>query len=537
MKNSKYMFGLIFCMLAFFTSCDDENYEFGDLQAPSNVQITAEVVGADADNPYGDGSGQVNFKASADHVITYKYIYEGAGSMAPNGEMQYNFGKTGVFTYTVTVEAIGKGGLSSTASTQVEVLALYAPPADLITDLTGDGSKSWRVKAETAGHFGVGPPDETSPIWWSAAPYDKEGLGAYDDVITFNVDGTVNYKTNGTMYGQSGPLDSDFGIANQTPNGDGEYVNYPVDDFNDTWSLSAPGGQETLTFADKGYHGFYVGGSHSYAIISRTSTDLVLRTVGADSNGWFVILTSEEESPSPEDPDYTNLIWEDNFDETGAPDPTKWGYNIGTGDNGWGNNELQYYTDRADNVIVEDGLLKITAKKETYQGANYTSARLKTQDLFEFTYGRIDVRAKLAGGTGTWPAIWTLGANIDTEGWPKCGEIDIMEYSGHTPGQVSSAIHTPSSYGDTVNYKATSIENETSEFHVYSLIWSENQLSFLIDDVKFYSYNPTLTEDTWPFSKDQFIILNVAMGGTLGGDVDPEFTTSTMEIDYVKVFQ
>ena len=222
----------------------------------------------------------------------------------------------------------------------------------------------------------------------------------------------------------------------------------------------------------------------------------------------------------------------------GAPSEENWNYDIGRGSNGWGNNEAQYYTDRADNVIVEDGLLKITAKKESFEGADYTSARLLTQDKFEFTYGRVDVKAKLAGGGGTWPAIWMLGANFQTVGWPRCGEIDIMEYVGNNPGKVQSAIHTPSSSGATVNVKSTEIENETTDFHVYSTIWTEDEIKFLVDDELFYTYRPEEKNDqTWPFDLDQFLILNVAMGGTLGGTIDPDFTESTMEIDYVRVYQ
>ena len=189
-------------------------------------------------------------------------------------------------------------------------------------------------------------------------------------------------------------------------------------------------------------------------------------------------------------------------------------------------------------MIVEDGLLKITAKKEDYEGAEYTSARLLTMDKFEFTYGRVDVRAKLPGGGGTWPAIWMLGANFQTVGWPRCGEIDIMEYVGNDPGRVQSAIHTPSSSGATVNLGSTEIQDETTEFHVYSAIWTEDEIKFLVDDVEFYTYRPDVkNEQTWPFDLDQFLILNVAMGGTLGGNIDPDFTESTMEIDYVRVYQ
>lgn len=233
------------------------------------------------------------------------------------------------------------------------------------------------------------------------------------------------------------------------------------------------------------------------------------------------------------------LIWSDEFDSTGAPDASKWGYDIGNGNNGWGNGEKQYYTNRTDNVKVENGILKIIAKKETYQGFEYTSTRLLTKGKFDFTYGRIDVRAKLPTGTGTWPAIWMLGANIDTVGWPACGEIDIMEHWGHNPTKISSATHTPSCSGGcpSTSVGETTITNYATEYHVYSLEWTENELSFYIDNVYKYSYKPTVkNSSTWPYYAPQFLILNVAMGGSWF-TIDPNFTESIMEIDYVRVYQ
>lgn len=233
------------------------------------------------------------------------------------------------------------------------------------------------------------------------------------------------------------------------------------------------------------------------------------------------------------------LIWSDEFNTNGAPDATKWGYNIGNGDNGWGNGEKQYYTNRTDNVKVENGFLKIIAKKESYQGFQYTSTRLLTKGKFDFTYGRVDVRAKLPKGTGTWPAIWMLGANIDTAGWPACGEIDIMEHWGHNPTKISSATHTPSCSGGCANTTVgeTTINDYDTAFHVYSIEWTANELKFLVDDVYKYSYKPSvINSSTWPFKAPQFLILNVAMGGSWF-TIDPNFTESVMEIDYVRVYQ
>jgi hypothetical protein len=294
MKNIKYIIGLFLSLTLVFSGCEKVDKEFGDIVAPSNIQLTAEIVGQDATNPYGDGSGTVTFTASAQNVITYKFVYDGVENMSPTGTKTYNFGKTGIFKYTVTAVAIGTAGVTSSASIEVEVLALYAPPADLLTMLTADDTRTWRIKAEAGGHFGVGPVDADSPIWWGANPYDKDGLGAYDDRIVFNVDGTLTYITNGDIYGKADPLSADFdGDQGLTPNGDAEFVNYPAVDFTDSWSLSAPGGVETLTFASKGFHGFYVGGDHSYVILSRSANEMSLRTVGADGLGWFGILIAD----------------------------------------------------------------------------------------------------------------------------------------------------------------------------------------------------------------------------------------------------
>lgn len=230
------------------------------------------------------------------------------------------------------------------------------------------------------------------------------------------------------------------------------------------------------------------------------------------------------------------LVFADEFNGEGSPDNSKWVFEIGN--SGWGNNEVQYYTNRTENAKMEDGVLKITAQKENYEGAPYTSARLKTQGKFEFTYGKVEVRAKLPNGGGTWPAIWMLGSNINTVGWPAGGEIDIMEHVGNNPGHVISAIHTPSSHGNTQNVTTKEVPDATSEFHVYGLEWDETKLQISIDGVVHYTYNPaTKNENTWPFNKNQFLLLNIAVGGTLGGDIDPEFTSGTMEIDYVRVYK
>ena len=238
------------------------------------------------------------------------------------------------------------------------------------------------------------------------------------------------------------------------------------------------------------------------------------------------------------------LVFSDEFDVEGAVDSTKWLFETVPPNNGsWWNGEHQHYTNRLDNAYVSEGTLKIVAKKEqyTFEGStkNYTSARLNSK--FNFTYGRIDIKAKLPEGEGTWPAIWTLGSNHSTVGWPACGEIDIMEHWGHKPTVVSSAIHTVACSGvsNCVEHKVgeRKVSDYATNFHIYSAEWTPKTIKFYLDNQFLYEYKPkSKTADNWPFTKNQFILLNVAMGGDWFG-IDPNFSQSTMEIDYVRVYQ
>jgi beta-glucanase (GH16 family) len=182
--------------------------------------------------------------------------------------------------------------------------------------------------------------------------------------------------------------------------------------------------------------------------------------------------------------------------------------------------------------------LKITARNETYGGSDYTSARIKTEGLFSFQYGRIDIRTKVPGGEGIWPANWMLGDNFSSVGWPGCGEIDIMEYRGASPSIIHGAIHTPSSFGGTVNTGTTIVPTAETDFHVYSVEWDESRIRFMVDYETFYVYEPAdYNSGTWPFDAPQFILLNVAVGGSFGGPVNNSIFPQTMEVDYVRVFQ
>jgi beta-glucanase (GH16 family) len=252
---------------------------------------------------------------------------------------------------------------------------------------------------------------------------------------------------------------------------------------------------------------------------------------------------------------YNDLVWSDEFETNGAINSNNWFHQTKLPAGGsWYNNEVQHYTNLLTNSFVDAGSLKIVAKKENFtdQGVTkqYTSARLNSK--FAFKYGRIDVRAKVPKEAGTWPAIWMLGKNINEDGgyfdgtygtsnWPACGEIDIMEH-GITRSQpanyIQSAMHTPSSYGGTTNIGGTvANSNIDSNYHIYSMNWSPNQISFLLDNVIYYKYNPSVKDaNTWPFDKEQYLLLNIAMGG-VAGPIAADFVESAMVIDYVRVYQ
>ncbi len=235
------------------------------------------------------------------------------------------------------------------------------------------------------------------------------------------------------------------------------------------------------------------------------------------------------------------LSWSDEFNKSGLPDSSKWSYN--TGGHGWGNNELQYYTENDTlNAKVEAGVLKIIARKQIRENRQYTSARLITKNKAEFTYGKIEVSAKLPAGRGTWPAIWMLGKNRTEVGWPLCGEIDIMEHVGFNKDSVFGTIHTEA-YNHmkrTQKGKGIFISNPYSEFHKYSIEWSPEKIDFMVDG-KVYNtiLNEHLTEKEWPFDQPFYLILNIAVGGSWGGQkgIDENIFPAVMEIDYVRVFQ
>ena len=235
------------------------------------------------------------------------------------------------------------------------------------------------------------------------------------------------------------------------------------------------------------------------------------------------------------------LVWADEFDQDGLPDSTRWSYNVGGG--GWGNSELQYYTDkRMENARVEDGKLIIEAIKESYQGSAYTSARLVSKLKGDWLNCTVEARAKLPGGKGTWAAIWMLSTDQSYGSWPASGEIDIMEYVGYDVGKIYGTIHTKA-YNHTLGTQKggnTTLTDETDTFHVYKMTWTQEKIEFYVDNTKYYTFNnPHIDYTTWPFDKRFHLIMNLAVGGSWGGSqgVDPTAFPARMEVDYVRVYQ
>lgn len=292
----------------------------------------------------------------------------------------------------------------------------------------------------------------------------------------------------------------------------------------------------------------------SQAPTNRTDFNKVVLQVNGEDNHDHVVAYLDDflydgtVGSSTTETVFDHLVWSDEFDGTGAINSEKWFHQTQLPSGGsWYNGEIQHYTNRQENTYLDNGSLHLVAKKESFtdQGhtKQYTSARLNSK--FAFTYGRVEVRAKLPTGSGTWPAIWMLGKNIietgaywtstyGTTSWPACGEIDIMEHWGRNQNYIQSAMHTPSSFGNTTNHGGKVVSTASTQFHVYALEWSSERMIFSVDGTVYYTYEPVVKDaTTWPFNADQYLLLNIAIEPS----IDPTFTQSTMEIDYVRVYQ
>ena len=249
----------------------------------------------------------------------------------------------------------------------------------------------------------------------------------------------------------------------------------------------------------------------------------------------------KEEKPVDKKWTFENTpFWNDEFTNSGAPLASNWDYD--TGGSGWGNNELEYYTNTSNNASVANGILSITAKKEDFGGKNYTSARMVTKGKLDVLYGRFEIKAKLPSGRGTWPAIWMLPTDRAYGDWPKSGEIDIMEHVGYDQNVVHFTTHTEAYYFKINTQKSAikTIETASTEFHIYRVDWTPFAIRGYFDDVQVFEFpNQGTGYKTWPFDKRFHLLLNLAVGGDWGGakGVDDSIFPQKLEVDYVRYYK
>jgi len=301
MSKIKNIYLVLFSLTIAFLGCQDEGYTFGEIIAPSNIQISSEIVGADAANPNGDGTGVVNFTTYADNAVSYKYIVNGSQTLSLSGNATINFSTLGLNAYTVTVVVSGTAGVTSSESVSISVLSTYAPPASLITKLYGydaanpdaESAQTWKIQSAKPKHFGLGPVGGvTQAEWYGAGPNEKDGVGMYDDRFTFSSDGTYTHITNGTVLGRNPYIVNDLGATSVAPNG-ADIENYEYADYASNWMLTAPAGVETISLSGNAFIAYYTGGNHQYQIFDRgTPGELILKTTdeNAEFDWWFTLV-------------------------------------------------------------------------------------------------------------------------------------------------------------------------------------------------------------------------------------------------------
>jgi len=456
MKKIKFLYVTFFLI---FFACQEEEPRLETPVTPTNLVVSYELVGADVDNPFGDGSGFVNFEMTADNAVSYQISINNTITGIPNGEYEAisDFTELGVNSYTITAIALGAGGVSTSQTVDFEVFFDFVAPSDLLEFLHGDGTKTWRIKSEVGAHFGLGPIGGDTPSeFFGVTPLEKVGVGMYDDRYVFNSDGTFTHITNvdsgdetGTVFGREvlieeldGPKDTQIQGA--------DIVNYPFNDYTVNWTITAPNGIETINLTGIGFFGYYIGGNHSYEIFDRSQTnELLLRST--DGNGefdWWFILTSEEEGSTDGgqslETQFTNLTWSDEFNVDGAPDPANWDYDLGGG--GFGNGESQVYTSDAENVIVENGTLSINAiatssgdKNAFYvDDINQTNADGSTVNLLEDFEGTAPVFNNFGG------SITQVIANPDPSGINTSATVTEFEKPTGAETYAGSSFDLPS---------------------------------------------------------------------------------------------
>lgn len=698
-KNIPYLVLLVFGVFAVLLSCkdDDDIATQGDL--PQNLTVDSTVST--------DGSGLVEITPSAENAISFVVDFEAGADavvVAPGETASYQYTQVGQTSFEITVTAFGLGGGNISTTLTVDVVVLAGIDQDILQKLAGDGEKRWVWAQTLGGHLGVGPTTNDFPEFFSATPNSLNPC-LYDDVLVFSYDDNDNFTytlepgANNEVFINWTEVNRFF--AEATPE---QFVDECRDitdqavfqtEFN---IINNPDGTQTLDIGES-FLSYWAVIPGQYQITELTDDRLMVRGISQPFNGddplaWYSIFVPEGTTSGgdPLETIFTSLVWSDEFDTNGAPDPANWTFDLGNGDNGWGNQELQSYTSDPANVIVEEGSLRITARSEgistagiyyfddfqltdagnttqtsvqdfegappslnnfggafsevldnpdatgintsttaarftkpigsetfagtsfdvsvpldlsttnqirvktwspsigtlvklklenaanadeafevdltttvastweelvydfsgapdfTYDrvviffdfgstgsaGPAYTSARIKTEGLHEFTYGRVEARAKLPTGGGTWPAIWMLGGDYLTNPWPAAGEMDIMEHVGNQQDIVFASTHDPNNFGGNARTGSTLVMGVSEEFHVYEMEWTETEIKFAVDGIVYHTVS---NDGSLPFNKDFFFILNVAMGGTFGGNVDSNFMESTMEVDYIRMYQ
>lgn len=541
MKRIYKSFGAIFLSATFLIGCQEEEPTLDTILVPTNLSLSALVEG--------DQSGNISVTPVADNALNFHVVFTpGANPVVINAGQTatFRFTKSGQYSAPITLVAFGKGGVSSSVTEFIDLdVRLFLDDATKQL-IAGDGTKRWVWDRTEAGHFGVGPLTNNFPEFFSAGANALNEC-VYDDVLVFSYDDQDTYTyqlepgTDNLSFVNWTDVNRFFPDA--TPQ---QFVDECRDitaqaDFTSPFVVLDNADGSRVLDVGTSFLSYWAVIPGQYEIIELSENRLAVRGTSEPFNGdgslyWYSVFVPEgsvdttEEEEDETDSVFDELVWSDEFDVDGAPNTANWGYDIGAG--GWGNNELQAYTDNAENVIVEGGFLKITAKADGAGG--YTSTRLLSQNLQDFTYGRVEIRAKLPEAQGTWPALWMLGSNFQTVGWPTCGEIDIMEQTGWDKTKTSAAIHFPGNSAG--NAPTNEIENTTSttEFNNYILEWTDTQIIVSVNEEVFFTQE---NNDTKPFNGDFFFIMNIAMGGTLGGTVDPAFTESTMEVDYIRMYQ
>ncbi len=542
MKTPKIIISFFILILA-FASCQEDEPTLTVLAVPSNLSITTNIAN--------DQSGNVEVTVNADNALTIHVIFKENAEpvvVSPGEPASFRYTQSGQYSQDITVVAFGAGGTTSSESISIDLDVKLLIDLDLLQKIAGDGSKRWVWNKEETGHWGADAAFNAQNDGFQAPPNSMNPC-LYDDVLVFSYDDNDKYgyqlETGANDETLVGWADVNVFFPNATP---GQFVDECRDittgnssavktiDADSSFLIIEEDGQLYLEVENSTLS--FWSGATRYKIIELTDDFLFVRgdhqpLLESIEIAYYHQFRPEDYDPNAGGSQFNTLVWFDEFDTDGAPDSANWTYDIGTGNNGWGNGEAQSYTNDPENVIVSNGTLKITAKDDGAGG--YTSARLKSENLKEYTYGRVEVSAKLPSATGTWPAIWALGANFDVVGWPTCGEIDIMEQTGADKNTVLSTLHFPGNSGGGGITNSTNVSTATSEFHVYTVEWTADKIEFWVDDNPVH--NTFVNNSNTPFNNDFFFIMNVAMGGTLGGTIDPGFTEDTMEVDYIRVYQ